>query len=93
LIDILHAVGKPNSAPASDPKNMDHYSYLIDEQHRYLLIGIVALVVAMISACTGTVPMRGPWIDRIEDPKGFWWGVVLWFVGGVCFIVLQEISN
>jgi hypothetical protein len=51
---------------------MDHYSYLIDHQHRLLLIGIVLLFMAVDFTLTGETLERGyGMVDRAQEPNGF----------------------
>jgi hypothetical protein len=76
---------------------MDHYSYLIDRQHRFLLVGIVLLLAAVVFTLTGE-SLRGwggPVVARAEEPKRFWWDVALFYLGGIFFIALYlfNISN
>jgi hypothetical protein len=67
----------------------DHYSYLIDRQHRFLLIGIVLFVIAAVFTLTGESLERGGlMVTRAEEPKRFWWNVAMFFVGGIFFIAL-----
>jgi hypothetical protein len=69
---------------------MDHYSYLIDRQHRFLLIGMVVLLLAVVFTLTGeSVQGWGlPIVSRAEEPKRFWWAVALFYLGGIFFIAL-----
>jgi hypothetical protein len=68
---------------------MDHYSYLIDRQHRFLLIGIVLLVVAGVFTLTGeSLERYGGIVNRSEEPKRFWRNVAFFFLGGVFCIAL-----
>jgi hypothetical protein len=66
----------------------DHYSYLIDRQHRFLLIGIVLLLMAVVFTLTGESLERGRMAHRAEEPKRFWWDVALFYLGGIFFIGL-----
>jgi RsiW-degrading membrane proteinase PrsW (M82 family) len=75
---------------------LDHYSYLIDRQHRFLLIGIVLLVMAVVFTLTGESLERYHGIVyRAEEPKRFWWNVAMFFLGGIFFfaLYLYNISN
>jgi len=68
---------------------VDHYSYLIDRQHRFLLIGIVLLVVAAVFMLTGeSLERYGGIVNRAEKPKRFWSNVFFFFLGGVFCIAL-----
>jgi energy-coupling factor transporter transmembrane protein EcfT len=74
----------------------DHYSYLINRQHRFLLIGIVLLLVAVVFTLTGeTFERYGGIVRGAEEPKRFWWDVALFYLGGILFIALYffSISN
>jgi hypothetical protein len=73
---------------------MDHYSYLIDEQHRFLLIGIVLLVVAGVFMLTGeSLERYGRIVNRAGEPKRFRWDVATFFLGGIFFIALYLYNN
>ena len=75
---------------------MDHYSYLIDRQHRFLLIGIVLLLIAVVFTLAGeSLELYGHMVSRAEEPKRFWWNVAMFYVGGTVFIALYlfNISN
>src|ERR1700677_3238045 len=63
-------------------REMDRYSYLIDRQHRFLLIGIVVLLLAVVFTLTGeSVQGWGlPIVSRAEEPKRFWWAVALFYL-------------
>jgi hypothetical protein len=64
--------------------DIDHYSYLIDRQHRFLLIGIVLLVMTAVFTLSGeTLERYHGIVSRAEEPKRFWWDVVLYFLGGL----------
>jgi energy-coupling factor transporter transmembrane protein EcfT len=81
---------------AATRREMDHYSYLIDRQHRFLLIGIVLLIIAVVFTLTGeTVERYRGMVYRAEEPKRFWWDVALFYLGGIFFIglYLYNISN
>jgi len=68
---------------------MDHFSYLIDRQHRFLLIGIVLLLLAVVFTLTGeTVEGYRGMVYRAEEPKRFWWDVAPFYLGGIFFIAL-----
>ncbi len=73
---------------------MDHFSYLIDRQHRFLLIGILLLVATAVFTLSGeTFERFGRIVYRAEQPKRFWWDVVLYFLGGLFFIGLYLYQN
>jgi hypothetical protein len=69
---------------------------LIDRQHRFLLIGIIVLVIAVIFTLTGESPERyGRMVSRAETPKRYWWNVAMYSLGGIFFVALYfyQISN
>ena len=73
---------------------MDHFSYLIDRQHRFLLIGIVLLVMTAVFTLSGeTLERFHGIVCRSKEPKRFWWDVVLYFLGGLFFIGLYLYQN
>jgi hypothetical protein len=75
---------------------MDHFSYLIDRQHRFLLIGIVVLVMAVVFTLAGeTFERGGRVVCRSEEPKRFWWDVATCYLIALLFIgiYLYQISN
>jgi hypothetical protein len=70
---------------------MDSFSFLIDRQHRLLLIGIlvwigVAIFVLGGEAFTFERPVHI--VSLVDTPKRFWWSVVAWFLTGLFFIGL-----
>jgi hypothetical protein len=72
----------------------DHFSYLIDRQHRFLLIGIVLLVMTVVFTLSGeTLERYYGLVSRSEEPKRFWWSVALYFLGGLFFIGLYLYQN
>ena len=73
---------------------MDRFSYLIDREHRLLLAGIVLLVSPVIFILSGEVfvPRHGI-VSRAEEPKRFWWDVVLYSLAGLFFIALHVLQN
>jgi energy-coupling factor transporter transmembrane protein EcfT len=73
---------------------MDRYSYLIDRQHRFLLIGIVLLLVASVFTLTGeSLERYGRMVSRAEEPTRFWWNVAMFYGGGIFFIALYLYNN
>jgi len=72
---------------------MYHFSYLIDRQHRLLLIGIALLVMTAVFTLSGETLERQGIISRAEEPKRFWWDVVIYFAGGIFFIGLYLYQN
>jgi energy-coupling factor transporter transmembrane protein EcfT len=73
---------------------MDHFSYLIDGQHRLLLIGIVLLITTALFALSGGAfePHSGI-VYRAKEPRRFWWNVVGYFLGGLFFIGVYFVQN
>jgi len=75
-------------------KALDHFSYLIDAQHRFLLIGMVVLIVTAVFVLTGeTLERYRGVVSRAEEPKRFWLDVSLYFVVGLFFIGLYLYQN
>jgi hypothetical protein len=75
---------------------MDPFSYLIDRQHRFLLIGIIVLVIAVIFTLAGeSLERYGRMVSRAETPKRYWWNVAMYYLGGIFFVALYfyQISN
>jgi hypothetical protein len=73
---------------------MDHYSYLIDHQHRNLLVGIILLIIAVVFTLIGeSLEFLGPIASRAEEPKRFWRNVALFYIGGVFYIALYWFNN
>jgi hypothetical protein len=53
----------------------------------YLIGGVISLLVAVVSTCTGKIYGRyGGWASRAKDSTEFWWTVAVAYVGGVCFV-------
>jgi uncharacterized membrane protein YfcA len=73
---------------------MDHFSYLIDRQHLFLLIGILLLIMTAVFTLTGETLERGRgFVYRAEEPKRFWRDVVVYFLLGLFFIGLYWYQN
>jgi hypothetical protein len=73
---------------------MDHFSYLIDRQHRFLLIGIVLVVISAVFTLSGeTLERYRGVVYRTKEPKRFWWDVVGYFVTVLLFIGLYLYQN
>ncbi len=73
---------------------MDQFSYLIDRQHRSLLIGIVLLIFAAAFTLTGeTLERYHGIVYRAEEPRRFWWDVVFYFLAGLFFIGVYVYQN
>ena len=76
--------------------DLDRYSSLLDPQQRFLLIGIVLLVMAVVFTLSGeTVERFYGIVYRTEEPKRFWWDVAMFYIGGLFFIAifLYKISD
>ena len=72
---------------------MGYFSYLMDRR-LFLLIGVFLLVAAAAFLLTGkTLERYGRFMSRAEDPKRFWWDVVMWFLIGFFFIGLYLYQN
>jgi predicted cation transporter len=51
---------------------MDHFSFLIDPQHRFLLIGIILLVMTAVFTLSGeTLERYNGSVYRTEEPNVF----------------------
>ena len=72
---------------------MDHFSYLIDSRHRFLLVGIVLLILSSAFVLTGESFERRRIVYRTEEPKRFWWNVVSVFLLGLFLIGCQLYQN
>lgn len=73
-----------------------NYSYLIDPQHRFLLAGIVTLVMAVVfTLMGGTFERRGSIVYRAKEPDRFWWNLASFNLLGLFFIgvYLHETSK
>jgi hypothetical protein len=68
---------------------MDHYSYLVDRQHRFLLIGVVWLAMAVVFTLAGECWLPyGRRVFRAEEPKQFWLSIAMHYLGAIFFIVV-----
>lgn len=61
---------------------MDHgsywHGYFMARHHVFLILGIILMVVALVSALTGTTLVKFQGIvHRADDPKTFWESVVV----------------
>jgi hypothetical protein len=69
------------------------------DRRYFLLIGIGLLLLVAASALTGETfeaSRHHPGIvNRSEEPKRFWWNLVIYFLGGLFFVGLYlcQISN
>jgi len=65
--------------------NIDRVSHFITEP--YHLLGLLFLIVAGISICTGKTLTHGQGlVSRAEEPKTFWLLVAMWTLAGIVFI-------
>jgi len=71
------------------PTGIDHYSYLIDERHRPLLMGILLLLFAIAATLTGqSLERGGGMVTRAESPSRFWRNVGFFYAAGLLFIAI-----
>ena len=50
----------------------------------YLIVGLISLVGAMVSTCTGTTRTRfRSGVHRANEPREFWGAVVMYYLAGV----------
>lgn len=73
---------------------MDQFSYLIDRQHQFLLMGIILLI--FVAACTligETLEPRRAFVYRAEEPRRFWWNIVFYFLAGLICIGVYLFQN
>ena len=67
---------------------MDHFSHPVDRRF-YLLFGVFILAAGAAFMLTGeTLERYRGIVRRDEDPKRYWWDVVMWFLFGLFFIGL-----
>jgi hypothetical protein len=58
------------------------------------LIGIVLLIMTAVFTLSGeTLERYHGIVCRTEEPKRFWWDVVMYFIGGLFFIGLYLYQN
>ena len=73
---------------------MDHFSYLIDRQHRFLLFGIILLIWTGMHLVSGeTLTRYRGFVSRADEPKLFWWNVGSCFVGALLFFATYIYQN
>jgi hypothetical protein len=69
------------------------------DRRYFLLIGIGLLLLVAASALTRETfeasRYRPGIVNRSEEPKRFWWSLVIYFIGGIFFVGLYlcQISN
>lgn len=55
----------------------------------FLLLGICSILIGVASMLTGeTLGGIGRVLHREEEPKQFWSGTVMWYLGSIVFIAL-----
>lgn len=60
---------------------------LVNDSFIYAIFGFVFILIAVISVCVGkTFGRYGLSAARTKQPTQFWWGVVIYLVGGISFI-------
>jgi hypothetical protein len=65
----------------------DWWNTPISTPYYYLAVGVICLVAAVVSTCTGkTYGRYGGWASRLKEPNDFWGTVAIYYVGGICFI-------
>jgi len=53
----------------------------------YLVVGAILLLAAVVSTLTGKTYGRYLGVvSRAKAPTDFWWGVAIYYIGGLCFI-------
>jgi hypothetical protein len=63
------------------------FSALFSFPYGFLLFGIACFANAAFATNSGRVWLRFRWAYRTQEPKTFWWDVVLYYVAGASFIV------
>ena len=62
----------------------------LGKQSGYLIVGIILITAAVVSTRAGkTIARYQGWIYRDKEPSDFWWGVALYFLGGIICIGLN----
>jgi hypothetical protein len=52
-----------------------------------LILGVIAILAAVVFACTGKVWVRfNGWVYRAKEPGAFWGEVAVYFLVGLCFV-------
>lgn len=68
--------------------NIDRFSFLITPEYSLFLVGAILILLAIISAFLGVIPVPGGRAAyRSKDPKTFWSCVVISLLAGVlCWV-------
>ena len=65
----------------------DWWHSQINSPYYFLVFGIIFVLAAVVAMCTGKVYGRyGVMSSRAKEPTQFWWGVGMYYIGGICFI-------
>jgi len=64
---------------------MARLAFLITPEYMYFWIGAVFILLALGSAYFGVCPGKGCLTYRSKEPKSFWFGVAVYFLGGILF--------
>jgi hypothetical protein len=66
---------------------MPNWDSLLNPNFIYLIPGCIFIFAAVVSMRAGKTYGRfGVSASRSEEPAQFWWGVALYFLGGIFFI-------
>jgi hypothetical protein len=61
--------------------------WILRPPYVFLLLGIASICAAVVFTCKRKVWVRfNGWVHRAEEPKWFWWGVLLYYAGGLYFV-------
>jgi hypothetical protein len=60
---------------------------LLNPKFIYVILGAFFMLATALAVCTGKVYGRfGVSSSRVKEPSDFWWGVAIYFLGGLlCF--------
>jgi hypothetical protein len=68
---------------------MHHMNSLVNQSFIYVILGVIFILIASVSICVGkTLGRFGVSASRTTQPTQFWWGVVLYFLGGIFCICI-----
>ena len=59
---------------------------LLNPKFIYLILGVIFLIAAVVSVCTGTTISRSGCAYRPKEPGDFWGVVSIYFLAGIFFI-------
>jgi hypothetical protein len=63
---------------------MPDWDSLLNPKFIYFILGFIFLSAAVVSACAGkTIARYKGWVYRAKEPSDFWWGVAIYFLGGI----------